>query len=99
MTTPITSPQGTEQRQALAELGRDDILIVVVIPRKRQPPTLVSRNRRPPIRAIPTIRQEIEGRDSHRCRPTLGEGRTSAQTCAARLRIGNRSRRSAPISC
>jgi hypothetical protein len=48
MTTPITSPQATEQRRALAELGRDDILIVVVvIPRERQPPTLVSRNRRP----------------------------------------------------
>jgi methylmalonyl-CoA mutase len=30
MTTPITSPQATEQRRALAVLGRDDILIVVV---------------------------------------------------------------------
>ena len=49
MTPSITSPQATEQRRALAELGRDDILIVVVgvIPRERQPPTLVSRNRRP----------------------------------------------------
>jgi hypothetical protein len=47
MTTPITSPQATEQRRALAELGREDILIVVVIPRELQTPTLVWRNRRP----------------------------------------------------
>jgi hypothetical protein len=47
MTPSITSPQATEQRRALAELGRDDILIVVVIPRECQPPTLVWRNRRP----------------------------------------------------
>jgi hypothetical protein len=31
MTTPITSPQATEQRRALVELGLEDILIVVVI--------------------------------------------------------------------
>ena len=30
MTTPTASRQATEQRRALAELGRDDILIVVV---------------------------------------------------------------------